>query len=139
MIRVASLHIYPLKAARAVDLGEAVVEPWGLAGDRRWLLVDEDGRFISQRESSALARARVTYGPVAGQISVAADGMPGCRVAPPSLAAGAEMVKVTVWSSVVPAAAAGPAAGSRRTCSAAAATSASSWCSARTCSPTPAA
>ncbi len=110
MIRVASLHIYPMKAGRAVDLDEALVEPWGLAGDRRWLLADEDGRFISQREHSSLARVRVTYGPVAGQISVAADGRPGCRVAPPSLAAGAEMLKVTVRSSVVLAAAAGPAA-----------------------------
>ena len=33
--RLASIHIYPLKAARAVDLGQALVEPWGLAGDRR--------------------------------------------------------------------------------------------------------
>jgi len=54
--RLASIHIYPMKAARAVNLDESRVEPWGLAGDRRWLLVDEDGRFISQREESALAR-----------------------------------------------------------------------------------
>src|SRR5580698_6528750 len=37
---VASVHIYPLKGCRAIDLGESFVEPWGLAGDRRWLLVD---------------------------------------------------------------------------------------------------
>ena len=49
-VRLASIHIYPMKAARAVDLDESAVEPWGLAGDRRWLLVDEDGRFVSQRE-----------------------------------------------------------------------------------------
>jgi uncharacterized protein YcbX len=62
-VRLASIHIYPMKAARAVDLDEAVVEPWGLAGDRRWLLVDEDGRFISQREEPSLARVVVTCGP----------------------------------------------------------------------------
>src|ERR1700722_17464043 len=30
---LASVHIYPLKGCRAVDLEESVVEPWGLAGD----------------------------------------------------------------------------------------------------------
>ena len=48
--RLAAIHIYPLKAGRAVDLGESVVEPWGLAGDRRWLVIDTRGRFVSQRE-----------------------------------------------------------------------------------------
>jgi uncharacterized protein YcbX len=42
-IRLASIHVYPMKAARAVDLGESRVEPQGLAGDRRWLLVGKDG------------------------------------------------------------------------------------------------
>ena len=63
-----------MKAARAVDLAESVVEPWGLAGDRRWLLVDEDGRFVSQREEPSLARLIVTYGPPDGRISVSAPG-----------------------------------------------------------------
>ena len=38
--RVASIHVYPMKACRAVDVDQAQVEPWGLAGDRRWLLVE---------------------------------------------------------------------------------------------------
>jgi uncharacterized protein YcbX len=50
-----SVHVHPLKAARALDLREAVVEPWGLAGDRRWMLVDEDGRQLTQREEPRLA------------------------------------------------------------------------------------
>jgi uncharacterized protein len=58
---VASIHIYPLKAARAVDLSESLVEPWGLVGDRRWLVVDEGGRFVSQREEPALARVVARY------------------------------------------------------------------------------
>ena len=105
-VRLASIHIYPMKAARAVDLDESVVEPWGLAGDRRWLLVDEDGRFVSQREERSLARVVVTYGPLAETISVSAAGFPGRQIAAP--AAGAPMLKVTVWGSTVLAAAAGP-------------------------------
>ncbi|MFY9934420.1 MAG: MOSC N-terminal beta barrel domain-containing protein, partial [Streptosporangiaceae bacterium] len=63
MSQLVSIHIYPMKAGRAVDLGEARVEPWGLAGDRRWMLADEDGRFISQREESSLAFVVVSASP----------------------------------------------------------------------------
>ena len=63
-----------MKAARAVDLDDSVVEPWGLAGDRRWLLVDEDGRFVSQREEPSLARVVVAQGP--GAIDVSSAGLP---------------------------------------------------------------
>ena len=108
--RLASIHIYPMKAARAVDLDESEVEPCGLAGDRRWLLVDENGRFVSQREEPSLARVHVTYGRAQGTISVEAAGHPRHRIATPAESRGAEMLKVTVWSSAVLAAAAGPAA-----------------------------
>jgi uncharacterized protein YcbX len=103
---LASIHIYPLKGCRAVDLGEAAVEPWGLAGDRRWLLVDSDFRFINQRRHASMARLVVRYGPGAG-ITVSSDGCPPVFIAIP---APAELLKVTVWRSTVPAAAAGPEA-----------------------------
>ena len=102
-----SVHIYPLKGCRAVDLDEAVVEPWGLAGDRRWMLVDADGQFITQREQPALARLIVSYGPGA-DITVACAGYRSLSVAAPRQ--GPELLKVTVWRSTVLAAAAGPEA-----------------------------
>ncbi len=105
-MRLASIHIYPMKAARAVDLDESRVEPWGLAGDRRWLLVDGNGRFISQREEPSLARVVVTCRP--GGIHVSAEGRTAVAIAEPQ--AGAAMAKVTVWSSTLLAAEAGPAA-----------------------------
>jgi uncharacterized protein len=105
-IRLASIHIYPMKAARAVNLDESRVEPWGLAGDRRWLLVDEDGRFISQREESSLARVVVSCGP--DGIRVSSEGRTGLVIAEPP--AGAALLKVRVWSSTLLAAAAGPEA-----------------------------
>lgn len=54
-MRVASLHIYPVKGCRAIDLTEAAVERRGLAHDRRWMIVDETGKFITQREQPKLA------------------------------------------------------------------------------------
>jgi uncharacterized protein len=106
--QLASIHIYPMKAGRAVDLGEAQVEPWGLAGDRRWMLADEDGRFISQREESSLALVEVSASPDSGALSVAAPGRPGLLVAVPG--PDAPQLKVTVWGAVLVAIAAGPAA-----------------------------
>ncbi len=98
-----SVHIYPMKGCRAVDLRESVVEPWGLAGDRRWLLVDSDYRFISQREHASLARLVVGYGPGDG-ITVSSDGFRPLFVATPGPD---ELLKVTVWRSTVLASAAG--------------------------------
>jgi uncharacterized protein YcbX len=118
---LASVHIYPLKGCRGIDLGEAAVEPWGLAGDRRWLLVDSDFRFVSQREHASLARLAVRYGPGA-DITVSSDGYPSLWVPTPGEAAGPatagassgspapELLKVTVWRSTVLATAAGPEA-----------------------------
>jgi uncharacterized protein YcbX len=105
-VRVASIHIYPMKAARAVSLAESPVEPCGLAGDRRWLLTDESGVFLSQREEPPLALVTVRYGPRPGEITVSA---PGCgALAVPAPGCGAPLLKVSVWNSVLVAAAAGP-------------------------------
>lgn len=54
-MRVASLHIHPVKSGRAVDLAQATLLPAGLEGDRRWMIVDEAGRFLTQREEPRLA------------------------------------------------------------------------------------
>ena len=97
-----------MKGARAVDLDESFVEPWGLAGDRRWLLVDRNGRFISQREKPPLARVIVSYESASGSISVSAGGVASTTITPP--APDAPLLKVTVWSSTLLAAAAGPEA-----------------------------
>jgi len=105
---LASVHIYPLKGCRAVDLAGAVVEPWGLAGDRRWLLVDAGCRFVSQREHPELARLVVAYGP-GDDITASSEGFAPLRVAAPD-GGTAELLKVTVWGSTVLAAAAGAAA-----------------------------
>jgi uncharacterized protein len=101
-----SISIYPLKGGRALDLDASAVEPWGLAGDRRWMLVDENFRFVSQREHPALARLVVRFGP-ADSLSVSAAGHTPLSVPVPD---GADLVKVTVWDAAMLAAGAGPGA-----------------------------
>ena len=54
-MRVAELAVYPVKSCRGLSLDEVDVELWGFSGDRRWMFVDEEGVFVSQREKSSLA------------------------------------------------------------------------------------
>jgi uncharacterized protein len=57
-MRLASIHTYPVKGCHRVDQDAAGVEPWGLADDRRWLLTDDDGRMLTQREEPRLTQLR---------------------------------------------------------------------------------
>lgn len=51
-----SLHLYPIKSCRAVDVRAAHVTPTGFAFDRQWVVVREaDGKFITQRQEPRLA------------------------------------------------------------------------------------
>ncbi|WP_369241004.1 MOSC domain-containing protein [Streptomyces sp. R21] len=52
-----SIHVHPVKAFRSQSRREAVVEPWGLAGDRRWVLIDGEGKVVTQRQQPRLALA----------------------------------------------------------------------------------
>ncbi|MFE3323751.1 MOSC domain-containing protein [Streptomyces sp. NPDC059176] len=56
---IRSVHVHPVKSARGYAPDEAVVEPWGLAGDRRWMLVDAGWRTVTQRQQARLALAEV--------------------------------------------------------------------------------
>lgn len=55
MIRIAELTIYPVKGLRGIDLASSSIESRGLALDRRWMVVDGDGQFFSQRTVRQMA------------------------------------------------------------------------------------
>ncbi|HPQ98182.1 MAG TPA: MOSC domain-containing protein [Saprospiraceae bacterium] len=56
MFKVESLHVYPVKGLAGTSLLSAIPEPRGFRYDRRWMLVDPLGGFISQREYPSLAK-----------------------------------------------------------------------------------
>lgn len=68
-----SIHVHPVKAFRALSPREAVVEPWGLAGDRRWVLIDDGGKVVTQRQQPRLALAAAELLP-GGGIRLSAPG-----------------------------------------------------------------
>lgn len=58
-MKISTLHIYPVKSMRGLDVRYAEVKQRGLRGDRRWILVDEKGRFQTQREKAKMAQIKV--------------------------------------------------------------------------------
>lgn len=53
-LTLAAINRFPVKSCRGEALAAATVEPWGLAGDRRWFVVDEDGVTLTAREHREL-------------------------------------------------------------------------------------
>ncbi|MFC8731502.1 MOSC domain-containing protein [Luteimicrobium sp. NPDC057192] len=103
-MRVASLHVYPVKGCHRVDVDAAAVEPWGLAGDRRWLPVDADGKLVSQREVRALATVRPRL--TGAGVRLSAPGLDDLEVP----AVPGQPVEADVWGNRFRATACGPEA-----------------------------
>ena len=55
MVQLSEIWVYPVKSLGGIQLQESKITDRGLELDRRWLLVDDDGRFLSQREYPELA------------------------------------------------------------------------------------
>ncbi len=47
---IAALYVYPVKSCAGVQVNEAILTETGLEFDRAWMLVDEKGEFVTQRE-----------------------------------------------------------------------------------------
>jgi uncharacterized protein len=98
-MQVSGLFIYPLKSARGIALPEARIEAMGLAGDRRMMLVDPSGHFITQRELPDIAR--LTAIPGAAYLTLRLDDGRETMVAPPHPE---RRMDVAIWRSIVSAA-----------------------------------
>src|SRR5476651_1418440 len=55
MLQISELYIYPIKSLPGIAVQQARVTKTGFEYDRRWMLVDENNLFISQREAPAMA------------------------------------------------------------------------------------
>lgn len=80
--RLTSIHVHPVKSLRGLAPREAEVEPWGLAGDRRWALIDDKGRVVTQRQCPRLARAAAALLP-GGGVRLSAPGLPDVEARAP--------------------------------------------------------
>ncbi|WP_225783696.1 MOSC domain-containing protein [Xenophilus sp. Marseille-Q4582] len=93
---IARLIVYPVKSCAGVDLPESLLVETGLEFDRAWMVVDEAGEFVSQRElpRMALIRPQMKH----TEMVLRAPGMLALHIAYDRVEA---PVQATVWKDTV--------------------------------------
>lgn len=103
--KITALNIYPLKSCRGIALERATLAPTGFAFDRRWMVVDTRGKFLTQREAPTMSLIKTQL--EGSGLRLSAPGMP-------DLAVGDAMVgspqQVQIWGDQCAAFDCGPAA-----------------------------
>jgi uncharacterized protein len=100
--RVASLHVYPVKACRGIAVDAWPLERRGLRHDRHLVLVDPSGRFVTQREEPRLAWIETALPggeDPAGLVTLTAPG--AGQIAVPLRSGAGEPIAVRVWDDEV--------------------------------------
>jgi len=75
---LSALHIFPVKSCAPLALDASAVEPRGLRDDRRWIVTDANGKFLTGRQHPRLTLLHAM--PDAGAIALSAPGMPPLRL-----------------------------------------------------------
>ncbi len=96
--RIARLFIYPIKSCAGIELREAELTEAGLDLDRAWMVVDDQGEFVSQRELPRMALVQVQL--KWNEVIVRAPGMLSLHLHVDRVEAA---TKARVWDDVVPA------------------------------------
>ncbi|MEW8626700.1 MAG: MOSC N-terminal beta barrel domain-containing protein [Candidatus Thiodiazotropha sp.] len=92
-ICLSGLHCYPVKSMKGLALDRSNVDGFGLVHDRRWMVVDADGGFLSQRELPRMALIGVEL--ESDGLLLTAPEMSALRVGRPTIAA--SRIEVEVW------------------------------------------
>jgi uncharacterized protein YcbX len=98
-MHLSEIWIYPVKSLGGIRLTEAKTEERGLQYDRRWMIIDDNDVFITQRVFTKMALIDVELLPEGLKISYRPE--PGNAVIVPYQPISAEPVTVTVWDDVV--------------------------------------
>ncbi|HEX6589713.1 MAG TPA: MOSC N-terminal beta barrel domain-containing protein [Longimicrobiales bacterium] len=93
---VSELYFYPIKSMRGIMADRVTLDERGARNDRRWMLVDDDGVFISQREAPRMALIDVLLRGDA--LLVGAPGMELMRI---PLEPEGSPARCTIWSDTV--------------------------------------
>ena len=60
---LSEINIYPVKSLAGISLKEAKIDRRGLEFDRRWMLIDENNKFLTQREFPKMATLKTAITP----------------------------------------------------------------------------
>jgi uncharacterized protein YcbX len=95
MIRVTGLYLYPVKSLRGIAVTVATIDALGFEGDRRFLVTDLSGKFLTQRTHPRLALVETQLTGVA--LILSAPGFSDLHV-PRASDPSASIRPVTVWN-----------------------------------------
>ncbi len=95
---LSEINIYPIKSLRGISLKESKIERRGLEFDRRWMLIDQNNKFLTQREFPKMATIDVNILPDGLQTSIDGEEL-SIPFAPPNN----ESENVKIWQSRCPA------------------------------------
>ena len=87
------ITVYPIKSTRGIPADSWELDEFGLKFDRRWMVVDQDGEFISQRDCPRLALVAPSIED--GILRIEAPGMPALEVSLQPVPA--VTTRVTIW------------------------------------------
>lgn len=105
-MRLSALYRYPLKSGAPLAAEMLDIEARGPRHDRRWMVVDGSGRFLTARVLPQMVTIRAE--PVGDSLLLSAPGVAPITVAPPP--ADAPRLMATIWDDSVDAQCAGTAA-----------------------------
>ena len=94
-VTLSALNIYPVKGLKGIALTESRCTDRGLEHDRRWMVVDESGEFLTQRDHPRMATIWTDIDAEALRLSAPDAG----EIAVPLDPAGAPPMHVRVWNS----------------------------------------
>lgn len=98
-MKISELFIYPVKSLAGISLESARVERRGLEFDRRWMLIDDKNKFLTQREFPKMALIKTSVGARGAQFE-----FDGAKLDVPPMPSTGVVETVEVWNSNVPAA-----------------------------------
>lgn len=92
---LSQLNVFPVKSLGGVSLASTRLTDRGLEYDRRWMLVDESGRFLTQREHPQLALLKTVFH--AGHIEIAHQHEPSEKLQIPLEITSGSPQQITIW------------------------------------------
>lgn len=93
------IYLYPIKSLGGISVPEALVEERGFRYDRRWMLVDKKGDFVTQRQHPQLALLQVSLSKT--QLEVFSKGDPSQRIAFDLGLVSDQELQVSIWGDQV--------------------------------------
>jgi uncharacterized protein YcbX len=94
MFKISELYIYPVKSLGGIKLDKAIITDRGIKYDRRWMLIDNNSRFISQRECAKMALLKTH---ISAEYLTVTNTLDNSSINIPLTPLKKEVIQVTIW------------------------------------------